>query len=68
VIIAKPPKAQVDAMPVDKYFAYAAELLKVKQLSRGNCAARSNLKCPSPQGGLHERLIRVSDELARLNV
>ena len=24
-----PPKAQVDAMPVDKFFAYAAEILKV---------------------------------------
>ena len=24
-----PPKVQVDTMPADKYFAYAAELLKV---------------------------------------
>jgi hypothetical protein len=25
-----PPKIQVDAMPADKYFAYAAELLKLQ--------------------------------------
>jgi len=24
-----PPKTQVDTMPADKYFAYAAELLKI---------------------------------------
>ena len=25
-----PPKTQIDTMPIDKYFAYAAELLKVQ--------------------------------------